>query len=353
MSLELVDTPHQILNQHGKVVAELPKLPDETLLGFYRWMLLGRTFSDRMVALQRQGQMGTFAPLTGQEAALVGIGAALEDKDWLTGSYREILAYMIKGVSMATIMDVYRGRIYDDYPYESRCLPIQIVLAAQILHAVGIAMAIKYDRQPQVAVGVIGDGATSEGEFNEALNFAGVFQAPMVFVVQNNQWAISVPRAKQTAAKYIAHRGPGFGIPSYLVDGNDALAMYQVMRDCVARAREGGGPSLIEAITYRLGAHTTADDPNKYRPAKELEEWQGRDPLPRYRTFLMERQLLGEKDDERLREETRAEVQTAVDVTLAKTPQQPLELFERVYETLTPQLQQQQQQLRQELEKGV
>ena len=350
MSLSLVEKPHQILTPEGKVVGELPNLADEKLLAYYRWMLLGRTFSDRMVALQRQGRMGTFAPINGQEGASVGLAAPLQEKDWLTGSYREVLAYMVKGVPMPSIMDAYRGDMAERYPAEARCLPIQIVLASQILHSVGIAMAIQYEKQPQVAVGVIGDGATSEGEFNEALNFAGVFQAPMIFFVQNNQWAISVPRAKQTAAAYIAHRGPGFGVPSYLVDGNDLLAVYQVMQDCTDRARAGDGPSLIEALTYRLGAHTTADDPDKYRPKAELEEWLPRDPLHRYRTFLMERQLLGERDDELLQEEVKAEIQTAVDEIMAKPAQEPDRLFDSVYETLTPQLVNQKAALLNELE---
>ena len=253
MTYPLADKVYQILTPEGKVVADLPDLSAEKMVEFYRWMVLGRIFSDRMVALQRQGRMGTFGPLNGQEAASVGIAAPLQSEDWLTGSYREILSYFIKGVNLIDILQTYRGHIGSEYPAEARCLPIQIVLATQMLHAAGIAMGIKYDNKPDVVVGVCGDGATSEGDFNETLNFASVFQSPLVVVVQNNGWAISVPRSYQTKAEYIAHRGPGFGMPGYVVDGNDVLAMYQVMNDCVTRARAGGRPKFGRGHHLSLG----------------------------------------------------------------------------------------------------
>src|SRR5205085_10282904 len=181
-----------------------------------------------------------------------------------------------------------------NYPRETHCLPIQIVIGTQMLHAVGLAMAAKIAGDPVVAVGVCGDGATSEGDFNEALNFAGVFQAPVVLVVQNNGWAISVPRHKQSAAQTLAARGAGFGIPSQLVDGNDILAVYDVMHKAIERARSGQGPTLIETLTYRIGAHTTADDPTRYRDAAEVEAWRARDPIARFEKFLLARGLLDE-----------------------------------------------------------
>lgn len=308
-------------------------------MGLYRWMVLGRVFSERMVALQRQGRTGTFGPLHGQEATTVGLAAPLQEKDWLIGSYREILSYLMKGVPMPAIMELYRGYIAGHFPREARCLPIQIVLATQMLHAVGVAMAIKYEREPNVAIGICGDGASSEGDFNEALNFAGVFKAPIVLVVQNNGWAISVPRSKQTAAEYIAHRGPAFGIPGYVVDGNDIFAVYKVVSDSIERARAGDGPSLIEALTYRLASHSTADDPKKYRTDEELHEWTQRDPIVRFRTFLLEQSILSEKDDETLREEVSSEIQQAVETVEAMPPQTVEQLFEVVYEQPTPQLQ--------------
>ncbi|MCB0156348.1 MAG: pyruvate dehydrogenase (acetyl-transferring) E1 component subunit alpha [Anaerolineae bacterium] len=352
MSFPLADTVHQVLTPEGEVVGQVPDLPAEQLLGFYRWMLFGRLFSDRMVALQRQGRMGTFGPVNGQEAASVGLAAPLQTKDWLTGSYREFLCYFVKGVAPIDIMRRYRGHIGVRYNAEARCLPTQIVLATQMLHAAGLAMAIKYDGQPNVAVGVCGDGATSEGDFNETLNFVAVFQAPMVIVVQNNGWAISTPRRYQTRAEFIAHRGPGFGLPGYVVDGNDVLAVYQVMAECVDRARNGGGPSLIEAITYRMGAHTTADDPTKYRPADELEAWRLRDPLTRYRTFLLARDILTESVENELQEAIKAEIQAAVDELDAYPPQDPNRMFDLVYETPTAQLEQQRAALLKSLQEG-
>jgi pyruvate dehydrogenase E1 component alpha subunit len=349
MPFPLAEKVHQVLTPTGQVVGEVPDLPAEQFIAFYRWMVLGRIFSDRMVALQRQGRMGTFGPLNGQEAASVGIAAPLQREDWITGSYREILCYFVKGVGMVEVMATYRGHIGSPYPFEARCLPIQIVLATQMLHAAGLAMAIKYEGKPNVVVGVCGDGATSEGDFNETLNFIGVFQAPMVVVVQNNGWAISVPRHYQTKAEYIAHRGPGFGLPGYVVDGNDVLAVYQVMSDCLARARAGAGPSLVEAITYRLGAHTTADDPTKYRPAEDLEYWGQRDPLPRFRKFLMDRQMLSAREDDELYEVVRAEVQAAVDQLDAIPAQNPGRIFDLVYEEPSPQLAQQRAELLQAL----
>lgn len=339
MPYPLTTTVCQVLTPEGKVVGEVPNLSAERLMGLYRWMVLGRVFSERMVALQRQGRMGTFGPLHGQEATTVGLAAPLQEKDWLVGSYREILSYLMKGVPMPAIMELYRGYIASHFPREARCLPIQIVLATQMLHAVGVAMALKYEHQPNVAIGVCGDGASSEGDFNEALNFAGVFKAPIVLVVQNNGWAISVPRSKQTAAEYIAHRGPAFGMPGYVVDGNDIFAVYKVVSDSVERARAGEGPSLIEALTYRLASHSTADDPKKYRTDEELNEWTQRDPIIRFRTFLLNQSILSEKDDETLREEVSAEIQQAVETVEAMPPQSVEQLFEVVYEQPTPQLQ--------------
>ncbi len=338
MPYPLTTTVCQVLTPEGKVVGEVPNLSAERLLGLYRWMVLGRVFSERMVALQRQGRMGTFGPLHGQEATAVGLAAPLQEKDWLIGSYREIVSYLMKGIPMPAVMELYRGHIASHFPREARCLPIQIVLATQMLHAVGVAMAIKYEHQPHVAIGVCGDGASSEGDFNEALNFAGVFKVPIVLVVQNNGWAISVPRSKQTAAEYIAHRGPAFGMPGYVVDGNDIFAVYKVVTDCVERARAGEGPSLVEALTYRLASHSTADDPKKYRTDAELNEWVQRDPIVRFRAFLLDQNILSEKDDELLREEVSAEIQQAVETVEAMPPQTVEQLFELVYEQPTPQL---------------
>jgi TPP-dependent pyruvate/acetoin dehydrogenase alpha subunit len=305
-----------------------------------------------MVTLQRQGRMGTFAPLDGQEATSVGLATPLQKEDWLAGSYREILSYAVKGVPPGAIMETYKGHAGPEYPAETRCLPFQIVLSTQMLHAVGLAMAVKYEGKPEVVVGVCGDGATSEGDFNEALNFAAVFNVPVVMVVQNNGWAISVPRSRQTAAQYIAHRGPGFGMPGHLVDGNDVLAVYQVVSECVTRARAGAGPSLVEALTYRFGAHTTADEPKKYRPQAELEAWQARDPLPRFRQFLINQKILDSVEDEEIKTSVATEIQEQVEALESLPPPDPGRIFDLVYAEPTPQLQRQRAELMQYLGRG-
>lgn len=337
----LDDRVYQILTPSGDVAGRVPDLSPATLLDLYRWMVAGRIFSDRMVALQRQGRMGTFAPLNGQEATCVAMAAPLEEKDWLLGSYRESFPYIVKGVPLLSQMKHWGGHLPADYPYEARCIPFQIVLATQVLHAVGIAMAIDYKKEKQVVMVGCGDGATSEGDFNEALNFAGVFKPPVIFLVQNNGWAISVPRKIQSAVETLADRGRGFGVPGRIVDGNDILAVYQVVSEAIARARAGQGATLIEAITYRLGAHTTADDPTKYQPPEELEAWRAKDPIPRYRKFLTDRELLTSAQDETIHDEVNAEFEAALDRYEALPPPDPARQFDYTYADLPPQLQRQ------------
>lgn len=331
----------RVLSPQGELVGTPPNLTPDRLVALYRWMVLSRVFSNRMVALQRQGRMGTFSPGNGQEAASVGLAAALQPEDWLVTSYRESVALFMKGMPMLSVMETWAGYIPTGYPADRNVLPIQIVLASQMQHAVGVAMALQYRGQTAVSVGVCGDGATSEGEFNEALNFAGAFNAPVVLVVQNNGWAISVPRRKQTAAEFIAHRGPGFGVPAHIVDGNDILAVVRVMTDCLARARTGDGPSLVELITYRMGAHTTADDPTKYRPSAELEYWRERDPITRFETYLRGQNLLDDAAVEEIEAAARAEIQAAVDALESRPPQDVGQMFDTTFAELTPQLQQQ------------
>ena len=234
---------YQILDVEGNLLRAMPDLSTDRLLQLYRFMHLGRAFSNKIIALQRQGRATTFGSLLGQEAASVGLAAPLQPQDWLTTSYREIASLMVKGIPISTLIYSFRGYT-PAYPKEAHCMPIQIVIATQMLHAVGLGMAAKIAGDNAVAVGVCGDGATSEGDFNEALNFAGVFQAPVVLFVQNNGWAISVPRHKQTAAPTLAARGAGFGVPSVLVDGNDIFAVYDVMQQAVERARAGQGTNV-------------------------------------------------------------------------------------------------------------
>src|SRR5947199_1148422 len=319
--------PYQILDVEGKLVGEMPDLSAERLLSLYRYMQLGRAFSNKIIALQRQGRATTFGSLVGQEATAVGLAAPLQPQDWLATSYREIASLFVKGMPIPTVAYSFRGFTPENWPAEKHCLPVQIVIGTQMLHAVGLAMAAKIAGDPVVAVGVCGDGATSEGDFSEALNFAGVYQAPVVLVVQNNGWAISVPRYKQSAAQTFASRGIGFGVPSELVDGNDILAVYDIMHKAVERARSGQGPTLVETLTYRIGAHTTADDPTRYRDPLEIEAWQAKDPIARFQKFLMERDLLTEDRAQQIIDELEEEVNEAVRLAEAMPPMAPDSFF--------------------------
>jgi pyruvate dehydrogenase E1 component alpha subunit len=354
MTIQQIDSssfPYQILDPEGNLVGEMPDLSAERMLSLYRFMQLGRIFSNKIIALQRQGRATTFGSLVGQEASAVGLAAPLQPQDWLSTSYREIASLFVKGVPIPTVAYSFRGFTPSNWPTESHCLPIQIVIGTQMLHAVGLAMAAKISGDPVVSVGVCGDGATSEGDFNEALNFAGVFQAPVVLVVQNNGWAISVPRHKQSSAQTFASRGLGFGVPSELVDGNDILAVYDIMQKAVDRARSGLGPTLVETLTYRIGAHTTADDPTRYRDPVEVEAWQAKDPITRFQKFLIRRDLLTEDRAQQTVDELEEEVNEAVQLAEAMPPMAPDSFFEYTMANLSPRLEEERADLLRYLDK--
>lgn len=347
MTIQQIDsgmTAYQILDVEGNLIGKMPDLSTERLLSLYRTMHLGRAFSNKIIALQRQGRATTFGSLAGQEATTVGLAAPLQPQDWLATSYREIASLILKGVPLSTLIYAFRG-FTSPYPRETHCLPIQIVIGTQMPHAVGLAMAAKIKGDPVVAVGVCGDGATSEGDFNEALNFAGIFQAPVVLVVQNNGWAISVPRSRQSAASTFAARGPGFGVPSFFVDGNDLLAVYDVMQQAVERARSGHGPTLVETLTYRIGAHTTADDPTRYRDEAEVAAWRAKDPILRLQRFLTKQGWLTNDQNQQLISATEEEVNRAADEALSAPPPSPDAFFDHTAATLSPRQQEQRQDL--------
>src|SRR5262247_4578996 len=291
-----------ILDSDGNLDTALePDIPQATLKGMYRAMLLGRRLDERMVRLQRQGRIGTFAPVKGQEAAQIGSVFTLRRQDWTVPSFRETAAMIHRGWPIEKILAFFAGYLEGGQPGpEQRDLPVTIPVATQIPHAVGLAYAAQYRGDEAVVMVYFGDGATSEGDFHEAANFAGVWHVPVVFLCQNNQWAISVPIKKQTHSRTIAQKALAYGLPGIQVDGNDVLAVYAASREAVVRAREGDGPTLIECVTYRLGVHTTADDPTKYRTAEEVAEWERKDPLTRFRTYLQKRNLLEEGLEERL-----------------------------------------------------
>jgi len=246
-----------------------------------------RHLDREFIALQRQGQLAVYPSSLGQEAAQVGTAYALTARDWIAISYREHGCAYVRGIDPVDLGHVWRGSWQGWHdPIAHRVLPHSVPIATSALHAVGIAMGERLDGSDAVSAAYFGDGGTSEGDAHEAFNFAAVFRAPVVFVIQNNQWAISVPLERQTAAPSIAHKAIGYGMPGVRVDGNDVLACYAVMADAVRRARRGQGPTLLEAVTYRLEAHTTADDASRYRTEGEVSAWRERDPLTRYEAFL-------------------------------------------------------------------
>lgn len=335
-----------ILGEDGQLESgsQVPELSDEQLLELYRNMVFNRLLDDRLTRLQRQGRIGFFIGSTGEEAAIIGSAFALQREDWLIPCYREAGAAFTRGYSLrdflsqvfGTSEDKMKGRQMPCH-WGSRDLNLVTVsspVGTQIPHAVGVAMAASIRKTRQVALVYFGEGATSEGDFHVACNFAGVFSAPVVFLCRNNQWAISVPLERQTASETIAIKAKAYGIGSMRVDGNDVLAVYQATREAAARARRGEGATLIEAVTYRQGAHSTSDDPRAYREDREVEQWLARDPISRYCKFLIERKLWSEADDTTLEAEIKAEIQVEVERAEAAEPPALTTMVEDVLETV-------------------
>jgi len=340
----------RVLDEDGAVVGDPPDLGDERLVAIYRDLRLARHFDARAVNLQRQGRMGTYPPMAGQEAAQVGSAHALADRDWIFPSYREHAASHLHGVALDDILRYWMGDERGSRREEANVFPVAIPIATQILHAVGFGWAAALAGEDRVTVAHFGDGATSEGDFHEALNFAGVFDVPTVFLCHNNQWAISVPRERQTASETLAEKATAYGFSGVRVDGMDPLATYTVVEAAVERARYGAAdeprPTLVEAVQYRFGAHTTADDPSVYRDDAEVERWRRRDPIPRYEAFLRD---TGRLDDDRV-----AAIETEVEETVADAIEQAEEtrrarveaMFDNVYADLPPALADQRDRLR-------
>ncbi len=276
----------QILTPSGELVGECPVGLDDAA-DLYREMVLARAYDKKSIALQKQGRLATYASFEGQEAAQVGSAAVLRRDDWMVPAYREPAAMWMHGYPMELLIATRRGTELGGSPPEGvNVLPCSIPVGSHMLHAVGLAWAARLKGTDGIALTYFGDGATSEGDFHEAMNFAGVFRAGCVFLCQNNGWAISLPRAEQTAAETIAAKAVGYGMPGVVVDGNDIFAVFAATRDAVARARAGEGPTLIEAVTYRMGPHSTADDTSRYRSADEVASWRERDPVERLRVYL-------------------------------------------------------------------
>ncbi len=348
-----VQEQYRLLDATGKLLTgEAPGLSDEQLIDLYRWMVFSRAFDETCLRLQRQGRLGTYAPLSGQEAAQIGSAAALDEQDWIFPSYREHAALMFRGLPPEDILTYWNGneegnRIPDDVNIFTVTIPI----ATQTVHAVGFSWASKLKGEDRVVIVYFGDGGTSEGAFHEAMNFAGVFQTPTIFFCSNNHYAISHPRVKQTHSPTIAQKGVAYGIPGYQVDGNDLLAVWQVTREAVERARGGGGPTLIEAVTYRLGPHTTADDPKRYRSDEELESWRKKEPIPRVKAYLESRGIWSPELEDDLKKSNDERIKKIVEKYEGMPEREYQEIFRNLYSETTPLLERQKRELERALER--
>ena len=310
-----VAEPRQLLAPDGTLAdGAAPGLDDEALLSAWRMMVLSRTFDERAFSLQRQGRIGTFSPINGEEAAVIGSAWALDPgRDWVVPQYRELPAMLRQGYDLRRALRYFVGDpAGNDMGEGVRVLPYQISLAAQIPHAVGLAWGLRHQGSDAVVLVYFGEGASSEGDSHEAMNLAGVRRAPVIFLLKNNGWAISTPVSKQTATASLAARAGGLGFPGELVDGNDLFAVHDAATRAVARARAGEGPTLIEARTYRMGPHNTSDDPTRYVDPVELDRRREFDPVDRVRRHLTARGLTDAASEEALRAEAEAEIDAAV-----------------------------------------
>lgn len=333
--------PARLIDPDGRAVdaGELTRPSPEVLQDLYRRMVLGRRFDRQATALTKQGRLAVYPSARGQEASEIGAVAALRPSDWLFPTYRDSMAITARGVDPVEVLTLLRGDWHCGYdPYRHRVAPQCTPLATNTTHAVGLAHAARIKGEDTVALVMLGDGATSEGDTHEALNFAAVWQSPVVFFVQNNGYAISVPLAKQTAAPSLAHKGIGYGIPSLLIDGNDPAVVYAAVAQAVSRAADGGGPTLIEALTYRIEAHTNADDAGRYRHRDEVEGWLARDPIDRLQKYLTNEGLLDAEGIARLEQEAEDQAAELRSRMNAEVALDPADLFAHVLSEPSPTL---------------
>lgn len=325
------------LDPAGEPVCELPGLAsDKDLLGtIYRHMVVTRTFDEKAIALQRTGRLGTYASVLGQEAVGVGVAAAMRETDILLPSFREYGAQFYRGVTIEELFMFWGGdERGNDFAVPRRDFPICIPVASHLPHAAGAALALKLGGTDDAAVAMAGDGATSKGDFYEALNIAGIWGLPVLFVIINNGWAISVPRSAQTAAQSLAQKAIAAGIHGEQVDGNDVIAVVAATSAALQSIRAGHGPSLIEALTYRLGDHTTADDARRYRNDEEVSRHWKEDPVMRLRSFMIKRGMWSKDDEQTVLEEARSLVEGGAEAYLSRPPQPASSIYDYLFETL-------------------
>ncbi|MGB9715703.1 MAG: pyruvate dehydrogenase (acetyl-transferring) E1 component subunit alpha [Thermodesulfovibrionales bacterium] len=328
----------EILDEKGNVDESLmPSISDQDMLKMYELMILARTFDQYALKLQREGRLGTYAPFIGQEASQIGSAFVLNKSDWVFPSYRESGVYIAMGYPIHMLFQYWAG---DERglksPENLNIFPISIPVGTQILHAVGVAMAARYRGKNIAAIVYFGDGGTSKGDFHEGLNMAGVFKVPAVFICQNNQWAISLPREKQTAAKTLAQKAYAYGIEGIQVDGNDVFAVYKATDYALNKAKTGSGPTLIECVTYRIFDHTTADDASRYRSKEEVEMWKAKDPILRLRLFLEKKGLWSAEYQKNIEEKSKSTIDEAVKIAESIENPHPEEMFSYIYEKITP-----------------
>lgn len=327
----------RILDSNGALCGALPAFAEKesTLLELYQAMVKTRVFDKKAIALQRTGKMGTYAPINGQEAISTAIGHAMAKNDVFVPYYRDYSAQFQRGVKMSEILSYWGGdERGSQFECNSKDFPICVPIASQCLHACGVAFAFKHRQEPRVAVVCIGEGGTSEGDFYEAINVAGAWNLPVVFIVNNNQWAISVPISKQTATQTIAQKAIAAGFAGIQIDGNDILATREAVGEAIEKARLGKGPTLIESLTYRLCDHTTADDATRYQPKHEVEQALINEPIIRFKTYLENQQLWSEQQEQALLDNCSTEVQAAVDEYLNREPQPIQSAFDYHFDTL-------------------
>jgi pyruvate dehydrogenase E1 component alpha subunit len=342
----------RVLADDGTVdPANDPQLDRDTLLFLYEQMVQVREFDRRMLMLQRQGRIGFYGPILGQEAATVGSVAALEPRDWIFPALREGAAAMMRGLSLTEAINQLIGNGADrckgrqmpcHYTFkEGHYYGMSSVIGTQLSHAVGAAMAARIRGDDVVVLGYLGDGATSANDFHTGMNFAAVYKSPCVLFCQNNQWAISVPLSKQSASATLAQKGIAYGMPFVRVDGNDVLAVYSVTKQAVARARAGGGPTFVEAVTYRRLGHSSSDDPTRYRDEAEVKAWEQKDPIDRFRAYLTKCSLWSEPQEVAFKEGIAQRVNDAIAAAEANGPPADESLVTDVYAQVTPQLKEQ------------
>ncbi|SFJ69951.1 pyruvate dehydrogenase (acetyl-transferring) E1 component subunit alpha [Thermoflavimicrobium dichotomicum] len=310
-------------------------LPKENLIEIYKWLKLVREFDRKAIKLQRQGRIGVYASLEGQEAAQVGSAYALEKEDMMFPTYRDHGAYFVHGMPLICKFRFLKGLDGLIAPEGVNVFPITVPIATHIPHAVGYSFSITRKKQNRIAIAYFGDGATSEGDFHEGLNIAGIFKSPAIFFCQNNQYAISVPLQKQTASRSISEKAKAYGIEGIQVDGNDVLAVYNVVKYAREKAITGKGPTLIEALTYRVNSHTTADDHTRYRSQEEVSNWKKRDPIRRYELLLERLHLIDEKKKREIEDSILEIISCAVEELKGMEPPDPLEMFSHCYQEKT------------------